>query len=83
MDYNPTTNQIEIDAKKYYDKYGRIGASGDELKKYIINIYKTLMYRGIRGTYIYACNKSLQEYLKKHIETFKNPSNLEFYATMR
>lgn len=29
------------------------------------------MYRGIKGTYIYACNKTLNEYLKQHIETFR------------
>lgn len=71
INYNPITNQIEIDASKYFDKYGRIGASEADLKKYIINIYKTIMYRGIRGTYIYACNTPLREYLKKHIESFK------------
>ena len=29
------------------------------------------MYRGIKGTLIYACNKDLSDYLKQHIETFK------------
>lgn len=71
INYNPITNQIEIDATKYFDKYGRIGASDEELKKYIINIYKTIMYRGIKGTYIYACNKPLRDYLKQHIKSFK------------
>ena len=70
IDYNPLTNQIEIDSTKYFDKYGRIGASKDELKKYIVNIYKTIAYRGIKGTYIYACNKNLREYLKKHVDVF-------------
>lgn len=71
INYNPITNQIEIDASKYYDKYGRVGANEEELKKYIINIYRTIMYRGIKGTYIYACNKPLRDYLSKHIESFK------------
>lgn len=73
INYNSETNQIEVDSKKYFDTYGRIGASEEELKKYIINIYKTIMFRGIRGTYIYACNPQLREYLKKHIETYKKP----------
>jgi SOS-response transcriptional repressor LexA len=29
------------------------------------------MYRGIKGTYVYACNKELREYLKNHIEIYK------------
>lgn len=71
INYNPNTNKIEIDSKKYYDKYGRIGTNEEELKNYIINIYKTIMYRGIKGTFIYACNNELSEYLKMHIQTFK------------
>jgi len=71
IDYNPQTNQIEIDPAKYYDKYGKIGANEIDLKKYIINIYKTIMYRGIRGTYIYACNQNLKNYLKKNIQSFR------------
>ncbi len=71
VDYNIQDNCIDIDPHFYFDKYGRIGASEIELKEYIINIYKTLMYRGIHGTFIYACNKNLRDYFKKHIETFQ------------
>jgi DUF2075 family protein len=71
IDYNSNTNKIEIDSKKYYDKYGRLGTNDEELKSYIINIYKTIMYRGIRGTFIYACNSGLREYLKMHIQIFE------------
>lgn len=70
IDYDPNENKIIVDSSKYYDKYGRIGVNDQELKSYIINIYKTLMYRGIKGTYIYACNKGLREYLKIHIREF-------------
>lgn len=72
INYNKLTNKIEVDSKMYFDKYGRIGVNNiEDLKSYIINIYKTLMYRGIKGTFIYACNKDLREYLKQHISTFK------------
>jgi DUF2075 family protein len=70
IDYNSLTNAIEIDSTKYYDKYGKNDTSDEELKSYIINIYKTLMYRGIKGTYVYACNKGLREYLKIYIKEF-------------
>ncbi|MBN8665098.1 MAG: DUF2075 domain-containing protein [Chitinophagales bacterium] len=71
IDYDPLLNKIVIDPKKYFDKYGKIGANEDELKKYIINVYKTIMYRGIRGTYIYACNTNMSSYLKRHIQSYK------------
>ena len=71
IDFNPSTNKIEINSTKYFDKYGKIGTNHDELIQYIINIYKTLLYRGIRGTYVYACNKQMQEYLGKYINLFK------------
>ena len=69
--YNKAKNRIEIDVKEYYDIYGKQGADDELLKTYIINIYKTIMYRGIRGTFIYACNEDLRDYLKEHIQTFK------------
>jgi SOS-response transcriptional repressor LexA len=71
INYNSATNKIEIDSSNYFDKYGRIGVNEEELKNYIVNIYKTIMYRGIKGTFIYAYNKELREYLQNHIETFK------------
>lgn len=70
--YNKANNRIEVDPKLYFDINGKKGISDvEDLKSYIINIYKTIMYRGIRGTFIFACNKELREYLKEHILTFK------------
>jgi len=68
IDYNPTTNQIEIDKKLYFDQTGRNGIEDYELKEYLINIYKTIMYRGIRGTYVYAYNKNFQDYLSNFMK---------------
>ncbi|MBC7694969.1 MAG: DUF2075 domain-containing protein [Burkholderiales bacterium] len=71
--YNKHSGKIEIDASKYLDQNGKKGiANPDDLKAYIINIYKTIMYRGIKGTFIYACNENLRDYLKTHISSFKN-----------
>jgi uncharacterized protein len=72
ISFNTATNEIEIDPKKYFDKNGKNGIrDSKDLKAYIINIYKTIMYRGIRGTFIYACNKDLSTYLKQHISVYK------------
>lgn len=72
INYNKLNDRIEVDPKMYFDKYGRMGVNNiEDLKSYIINIYKTIMYRGIKGTFIYACNKDLREYLKQHISIYK------------
>ena len=49
----------------------RRNTNSSELSEYVINIYKTMMFRGIRGTFVYACDKNLREYFKKHIEINK------------
>ena len=38
--------------------------SDDDLLKFITQIYAVLLTRGIRGTYVYACDAGLREYLK-------------------
>jgi DUF2075 family protein/SOS-response transcriptional repressor LexA/Cdc6-like AAA superfamily ATPase len=71
--YNKEKNIIEINPKLYFDINGKKGITNPEdLKKYIVNIYKTIMYRGIKGTFIYACDKNLRDYLKQYISVYKN-----------
>jgi DUF2075 family protein/predicted GIY-YIG superfamily endonuclease len=66
--YNPKNDEIIIDKEKYMDFNGvRSIESLEELKSYIINIYKTLLTRGILGTYLHAVDKDLEKYLKKFI----------------
>ncbi len=66
--YNPESKQIEINASQYFDKKGKQGIENPAtLKAYILNIYKTMMLRGIRGTYVYVCDEGLREYFKETI----------------
>lgn len=66
--YDKANNQIVVDPDCYHDRNGKQGIHDpDELKQYILNIYKTIMLRGIRGTFVYACDESLRDYLKQHI----------------
>jgi uncharacterized protein len=67
--YDPVLKKIIIDRKHYFDVKGKYTASDEELHDYIINIYTTLMTRGIKGTYVYVCDSGLREYLKKYIES--------------
>jgi hypothetical protein len=71
ISFNKLTKKIEIDKSKYFDKNGKRGINDiEDLKEYIINIYKTIMYRGIRGAYIYAFDENLRDYFKQHIASF-------------
>lgn len=61
-------NHFVIHADKYMDRNGRRGVDDPkELERYILNIYTTLMTRGIKGTYVYAVDDKLREYLKSRI----------------
>ncbi len=66
--YNREHRSIVIDKDRYCDRNGGQGIKDPaELKQYIINIYRTIMLRGIRGTFVYACDEALRDYLKQHI----------------
>jgi DUF2075 family protein/predicted GIY-YIG superfamily endonuclease len=68
---NPQTNQIEILQENYYDTNGQNTITDiNVLKEYIINIYKTIMLRGILGCYFYVSDENLRNYFKKHIYSF-------------
>jgi len=71
--YDKAKDEIVIIKDNYFDRNGSVGISDiKDLKSFIINIYKTIMLRGIKGTYVYVCDKNLREYFSKHITKF-NP----------
>lgn len=61
--YDKDKKQIVIRPENYYDQNGKRTASYKELYEYIKNIYYVLMTRGIRGTYLYICDKELRDYV--------------------
>jgi len=68
LSYDDVNNKLVVDIKKYMDINGKRSiTSTEELKRYIINIYKTLLTRGINGTYIYIVDKKLAKYFKNKI----------------
>lgn len=74
--YDRKRNEILITPEHYFDRNGKQSIrSPTELKQYILNIYKTIMLRGIKGTFVYACNKELREYLAQHIPLHKSAHN--------
>lgn len=75
--YDFKSKKFKIDKEKYLDINGRKGINDpNELEKYIINIYKTLLTRGIKGTYIYICDEGLRKYFKDQIEIENLPQGL-------
>ncbi len=65
LSYDSSTHSLIIHKDKYEDINGKRSIGDpEELKSYIINIYKTLMTRGIYGTYLYVVDDNLRQYLK-------------------
>lgn len=63
ISYDPLKHEIIIDQEKYKDINGKRSINDPaELKQYIINIYKTLLTRGIFGTYVYIVDENLRRY---------------------
>ena len=67
IDYDLETNFIVIELEKYKDKKVKAGTDEAVLKELILNTYTTILTRGIKGCYVYACNPGLQQYLKRYI----------------
>lgn len=78
ISYNKERNEIVIKESEYFDKNGKQSIKDpNELKEYIVNIYKTLMFRGIKGTYIYVCDKNLRDYFKEHLLMEGNENTID------
>lgn len=77
ISYNPISNSIFIKPENYHDKKGKNTIkNAEELKNYIINIYKTMMLRGINGTYLYVCDQNLKKYFETYINKYQSIINI-------
>jgi len=75
IDYDYDNQKLIIYKDRYKDKAGKNTIKDESiLKNFVLNIYRTILLRGIKGTYIYACNENLRKYLKQFI-TVKNQPN--------
>ncbi|MHC8950388.1 DNA/RNA helicase domain-containing protein [Sphingobacterium hungaricum] len=81
ISYDPVNKTIIVRKELYKDKAGKNSIKDDEiLKNYIINVYKTILLRGIKGTFIYVCDKNLRDHFQNfwNIKTIKE--NTESYS---
>ncbi len=69
IDYDPVCRKLTVDKNQYHDTRGKAVGNGgiDLLRDQILNVYSTMLTRGIRGTYVYVCNPNLRKYLQKYI----------------
>lgn len=75
--FDPVKKRLYVSRENYFDTKGKqnnnmlgINYTDDDLRAFIINIYRVLMTRGIRGTYVYACDESLRDYLSQFLPTW-------------
>ena len=65
--YNKKTDEIEIVPEAFCDPFlhqHRKSITKEDLRRYILNAYRTMLLRGIYGCYVYAVDDDLREYLK-------------------
>lgn len=73
LDYDFVSGKFIVDKQKYKDKNGKNSIlNEEELLDFIINIYKTILQRGIQGTYVYVCNENLRRLFKQFIQPFNS-----------
>ncbi|WP_122939443.1 DUF2075 domain-containing protein [Brachybacterium sp. EE-P12] len=75
---DPATGQLVADRDNYFDAKGKADnkmrgqtTSDEDLLRYITNVYRVLLTRAMRGTYVYILDPSLKARLRKILE----PSN--------
>jgi len=66
LKYNPLTKELYGSYENYYDSSRKKGlkSNQEELTKLVKNIYKVLLSRGMKGCYVYCCDKELEGYLR-------------------
>ena len=70
LKFDADAQKITFDRASYFDAKGKQNNPGqvftdDDLLAFVTNIYRVLMTRGIKGTYLYVVDPSLRTYLSK------------------
>jgi DUF2075 family protein len=69
--YDPDLKKVFLRRDDYFDKKGKennpvlgIEYSDEDVLHFVLNIYKVLLTRGIKGTFVYVCDPDLREFLR-------------------
>lgn len=70
LDFDFETMSYSSDIDKYQDNEGKKGLKDnpERLNTLIRNIYKILFTRGMKGCYVYFCNKNVEKYFKEKLK---------------
>jgi DUF2075 family protein len=67
LGYDPVAKKIVFNRENYHDKKGKennprlgIEYTDEDLLNYVVNIYRVLLTRGIKGTFVYVCDDNLK-----------------------
>ncbi|GAA1176887.1 hypothetical protein GCM10009584_17940 [Ornithinimicrobium humiphilum] len=79
LQYDPGAGRLVISRNDYFDSKGKANnpmvgkvTTDADLERYITNIYRVLLTRGMRGTYIYVVDPVLRDYLRTALNTYLN-----------
>jgi DUF2075 family protein len=68
LGYDPINQKIVFNRNCYFDAKGKennkvlgVKYSDDEILQYVLNIYRVLLTRGIKGTFVYVCDLELRK----------------------
>lgn len=77
--YDPESAKVTFNRSSYFDVKGRennkqlgIKYSDEEVLTWVLNIYRVLLTRGIRGTYVYVCDPALRSHLAGYFSAVKS-----------
>jgi len=72
LKFDSGNQTVWFDRASYFDKKGRennptLGKnySDEDIKQFVINIYRVLLTRGIKGTYVYVVDEALRHHLRQ------------------
>lgn len=71
--YDKKKKRIVVDRGHVFDANMKNGiakdkAGDEQLRSFVLNSYKVLLTRGVRGCFVYVVDKNLREYLKQFID---------------
>ena len=74
--FDKNENKIKFSRENYFDKKGKennptlgIKYSDEDLLTFVLSIYRVLLTRGIKGTYVYICDEPLRDHMRQFFFT--------------
>ena len=65
IDWDEHQNCFIINEKEFYDTKVKMDSPAHQIQQHIINAYKVMITRGIKGCYMYACKPGMKKFLEK------------------